>query len=130
MLPAAVTGGEDAAWSRMFPEITVTDLAEKLRSDDLFILLDVREPHELGFAKITDSRLDPTPMSRLAHEGTKAMSESAQPQDAMIYVLCHHGNRSAQVTTWLIQQGWKNVFNVKGGIDEYARKVDQSVGFY
>jgi predicted sulfurtransferase len=35
-----------------------------------------------------------------------------------------------QVTAWLIQQGYKNVFNVKGGIDAYAKQVDSSVGFY
>jgi rhodanese-related sulfurtransferase len=114
----------------MFPEITVTDLSEKLKSEDKFILLDVRELAELTHAKITDSRLEVTPMSRLAREGTSALTESAQSQDATIYVMCHHGNRSMQVTAWLAQQGWKNVFNVRGGIDEYARRVDQSVGFY
>ncbi len=114
----------------MFPEITVTELSEKLKSDDQFILLDVREPHELGYARLTDSRLDVMPMSRLAREGVQALSDTAKLQDATIYVLCHHGSRSAQVTAWLAQQGWKNVFNVRGGIDEYARSVDQSVGFY
>jgi len=39
----------------MFSEITVTDLAEKMKTEDNFILLDVREPNELGYAKITDS---------------------------------------------------------------------------
>ena len=114
----------------MIPEITVTELSDRLKSEDLFILLDVREPHELNFAKITDSRLEVTPMSRMAREGTNALSESAKSQDSTIYVMCHHGNRSAQVTAWLVQQGWKNVFNVRGGIDEYARQIDQSVGFY
>lgn len=114
----------------MLPEITVNQLSEKLKSDDPFILLDVRELHELDYAKLTDDRLEVTPMSRLAQDGTKALSESAQSQDATIYVICHHGSRSMQVTAWLAQQGWKNVFNVKGGIDEYARKIDQSVGFY
>jgi rhodanese-related sulfurtransferase len=114
----------------MLPEITVTELSEKLRSDDNFILLDVREPHELNFAKLTDSRLETTPLSRLAREGIHALSESAQSRDATIYVMCHHGNRSGQVTAWLAQQRWKNVFNVRGGINEYAQKVDQSVGFY
>ena len=114
----------------MLPEITVIELSEKLNSENQFILLDVREPHELNFAKVSDSRLEVTPMSRLAREGTKALSDSAKSQDATIYVMCHHGNRSAQVTAWLAQQGWKNVFNVRGGIDEYARNVDQSVGFY
>jgi rhodanese-related sulfurtransferase len=114
----------------MLPEITVTELSEKLKSEDQFIVLDVREPHELNYAKLTDTRLDVAPISRLAREGTSALSESAKSQDATIYVLCHHGNRSSQVTAWLAQQGWKNVFNVRGGIDEYAKKVDQSVGSY
>ena len=114
----------------MLPEITVAELSEKLKSEEEFILLDVREPHELNFAKLTDSRLDVTPMSRLAREGTKALPESAKLQDSTIYVLCHHGNRSGQVTAWLAQQGWKNVFNVRGGIDEYARRIDNSVGLY
>jgi rhodanese-related sulfurtransferase len=114
----------------MLPEITVTELSEKLKSDESFILLDVRELHELQYAKLTDSRLDVTPMSRLAREGTNALSDTAKVQDATIYVMCHHGSRSAQVTAWLAQQGWTNVFNIRGGIDEYARRVDQSVGFY
>lgn len=114
----------------MFPEITVAQLAEKLQSDERFILLDVRELSELNYAKLTDTRLEVTPLSRLAREGVNALSESARSQDAVIYVLCHHGNRSMQVTAWLAGQGWKNVFNVRGGIDAYAREVDQTVGFY
>ena len=114
----------------MFAEITVSQLSEKLKSEEQFILLDVRELHELDYAKLTDDRLEVTPMSRLAQDGPKALSESAQSQDATIYVMCHHGSRSMQVTAWLAQQGWKNVFNVKGGIDAYARQVDESVGFY
>ena len=112
----------------MVPEITVAELSEKLTSQDQFILLDVREPHELNAARLTDSRLKVLPLSRLAREGPKALSELTK--DAPIYVICHHGNRSGQVTAWLAQQGWKNVFNVRGGIDEYAREIDQSVGFY
>ena len=114
----------------MIPEISVNELSEKLKSEDTFILLDVRELQELDYAKLADSRLEVTPMSRMAREGTDALSESAKSQDSTIYVMCHHGNRSAQVTAWLVQQGWKNVFNVRGGIDEYARQIDQSVGFY
>ena len=114
----------------MIPEITVTELSEKLKSEDAFILLDVRELYELESAKLDDSRLEVTPMSRLGSEGTDALSESAQSRDATIYVMCHQGVRSAQVTGWLASQGWKNVFSVRGGIDEYARKIDSSIGFY
>jgi rhodanese-related sulfurtransferase len=114
----------------MLPEISVTDLFEKLKSQDTFILLDVREPDEFNYARVNDSRLEITPMSRLAREGTKALPNTAQAQDATIYVMCHHGSRSSQVTAWLAQQGWRNVFNVRGGIDEYARRIDPSVGMY
>ncbi len=114
----------------MFPEITVTELGEKLKSEEKFVLLDVRELSELENAKIEDSRLEVTPMSRLANEGPNALSDLVRSQEVPVYVLCHHGNRSVQVTMWLAQQGYKNVVNVRGGIDEYARRVDSSVGFY
>jgi rhodanese-related sulfurtransferase len=114
----------------MYPEITVTELGEKLKSNEKFILLDVRELSELERARVTDSRLEIVPMSRLGNEGVAALSESARSQEIPVYVLCHHGNRSMQVTMWLARQGYKNVINVSGGIDAYVRKVDSSIGFY
>jgi rhodanese-related sulfurtransferase len=114
----------------MLPEITVTELGEKLKSNEKFILLDVRELSELEHAKIIDSRLEVAPMSRLASEGVAALSESVRSQKILVYIMCHHGSRSAQVTGWLAQQGYENVINVSGGIDAYARKVDSLVGFY
>ena len=69
-------------------------------------------------------------MSRLASEGIGALSESVQSQEIPVYVLCHHGSRSMQVAGWLVQQGYKNVSNVSGGIDAYARQIDSSVGSY
>jgi len=114
----------------MFPEINVNDLSEKLKSEEEFILLDVREVAELNAAKIDDKRLENAPTSQLAQQGTEILSEKARDKDSKIYVMCHHGNRSMQVTAWLAQQGWKNVFNVRGGIDEFARKVNGSVGRY
>jgi rhodanese-related sulfurtransferase len=114
----------------MYPEITAVELGIKLKSDEKFVLLDVREMSELNQAKITDSRLEVVPMSLLARQGVKALSETIRSQQVLVYVLCHHGNRSSQATMWLIKQGYKNVINVKGGIDMYARKVDSSVGIY
>jgi rhodanese-related sulfurtransferase len=114
----------------MIAEIEVRQLAEKLRSQDRFILLDVREAWELESAKIADARLAPAPMSRLAGEGLEALPEAARQPEAEVYVICHTGVRSANVTGWLASQGWTNVHNVRGGIDAYAREIDSSVGFY
>ena len=115
----------------MFPEITVTELSEKLKSEDKFILLDVRELHRVELCQINGQQA-----GGHAHEPVgdrRARMRYPNPRSrrtAEIYVMCHHGNRSMQVTAWLAQQGWKNVFNVRGGIDAYARRVDKSVGFY
>jgi rhodanese-related sulfurtransferase len=125
--PAAYSTTEQVV---MFPEITVNDLNQKLKSDEKFILLDIREPVELEYARMADDRLEVLPMSRLAEEGVSALPESVKLQDVPVYIMCHHGTRSAQVTAWLAQQGYKNVFNVGGGIDAYARNIDSSVGFY
>ncbi len=114
----------------MVPEITVQQLAEKLRSREGFILLDVREPWELQRARIVDDRLLLQPLSELSHGGLNALLPPVREKDAVIYVLCHHGTRSAQVTGWLAARGWTRVFSVAGGIDEYARTVDASVGLY
>lgn len=114
----------------MIPEVTVAQLAEKLKSDEAFVLLDVREPDELQEAKIEDTRLEVTPMSRLATEGIDALSEAVRSQNVPVYILCHHGSRSMQVTTWLMRFEYKNVFSVRGGIDAYANQIDSSVGRY
>lgn len=114
----------------MIPEITVTQLGEKIKSNEKFVLLDVRELPEFGYAKIEDSRLEVLPLSRLAEEGTDALPDSVTARDLPVYVLCHHGNRSMQVTTWLMRFDYKNVYNIRGGIDAYAEQIDPSVGRY
>ena len=114
----------------MAPEISVEQLAEKIKSTDGFILLDVREPWEVALAKISDARLILAPMSELARRGPAALPEAARQKDAEIYVFCHHGVRSADVTGWLASQGWTNIYSVAGGIDAYARRIDRAVGEY
>jgi rhodanese-related sulfurtransferase len=112
------------------PELDVYELARKLKSGEAFVLLDVREAWELDCALIDDSRLKVAPMSRLSQLGVEALPREVRQKDVEILVLCHHGVRSANVTEWLRSQGWKNAFSVRGGIAEYARLVDGTVGRY
>lgn len=112
------------------PGIDVQQLAQKLANGDEFILLDVREPVELLYANLGDNVLT-APLSELAQRQLDALpAEVRNNQEAEVVVMCHHGNRSAQVTAWLRQQGWQNVFNLDGGIDAYAIAIDPSVGRY
>jgi rhodanese-related sulfurtransferase len=112
------------------PEISVQDVAAKLAAEDSFVWLDVREPNELAAASIDNERVVNVPMSLLAQQQTAALPPVAQAKDVEVVVFCHHGARSAQVTAWLRGQGWSNVVNMEGGIDNWARQVDASVGRY
>ncbi|MCB8988731.1 MAG: hypothetical protein H6661_13405 [Ardenticatenaceae bacterium] len=116
------------------PQVTVQEVAEKLRQRHQngrhFILLDVREPLEFQHASL-GNEAEPAPLSTLAQEGVNALPEAVRrDKDTEIVVMCHHGVRSAQVTMWLRQQGWRHVFNMNGGINAYALEVDPAVGRY
>ncbi len=112
------------------PEISVKQFAAKLKSSVPFVILDVREPWEVERVHLEDPRLVCRPMSRIAAEGLKALPEAARSLESEVYVICHQGARSAQVAMWLAARGWKHVFSVEGGIDEYARKIDHTLGRY
>lgn len=112
------------------PEISVQDVAAKVAADEKFIWLDVREPNELSAAAIENERVVNVPLSKLAQEQVAALPAEAQAKDAEIVVFCHHGGRSGQVTSWLRNQGWTNVLNMSGGIDNWARTIDASIGRY
>ncbi len=111
------------------PEMSVQELARKREAGEQFLLIDVREPHELHLANLGEGVIH-VPLSQLARIRLDALPAEALDQDAEIVIMCHHGNRSAQVAAWLMGQGWTNVWNMTGGIDAYAREISPSVGFY
>lgn len=114
----------------MVPEISVHELAKKIEQGERFTLLDVRETWEIRLAAIRDERVLAIPMSVLASQLKGAFPEPLRDPDAPMVVMCHHGIRSANVTAWMRENGWKNVYSLAGGIDAYARRVDSSVGYY
>lgn len=111
------------------PGINVNEMADRRDNGDDFILLDVREPHELAVANLGDWVLT-APLSELAKQGPSVLPEAAQDKSAEIIVMCHHGGRSAQVTAWLRQQGWENVTNLDGGIHAYSLYIDSDIPTY
>jgi len=112
------------------PETSAFTLAEKLKTNEPFLLLDVREFHEVSRVHLDTAQTSVVPLSRLARKQLDALPVEAQNRDAEIIVLCHHGVRSAQVTAWLLHNGWTNVVSLSGGIDAYAREIDPTIGFY
>jgi len=112
------------------PQITPEEFADRLKTDSPLVILDVREPAELHAAAIKDRRVFNLPMSQLAAIWGGEIPAAIQDRQTEIIVLCHHGERSSQMTAFLKRQGWKNVRNLTGGIDAYALQVDPSVGIY
>ena len=112
------------------PYITVQTLNDKINSEHQFIILDIREQWEIEKASITDDRVIILPMSKLAQAGLNAIPEGVKNINYDIIIICHHGIRSAQVTNWLMKQGWNNVYSLHGGLNAYAHEVDQSIGYY
>ena len=112
------------------PEISVQELALKMKKGERFVILDVRESWETALARIDDERAIILPMSQIARERKDAFPPALRDPQTEIVVMCHHGIRSADVTGWMRQQGWQNVSSLAGGIAAYAKQVDPAVGTY
>ncbi|KAL2936385.1 Rhodanese-like/PpiC domain-containing protein 12 chloroplastic [Bienertia sinuspersici] len=110
-------------------EIQPNELHERLQ-DPSFTgkaqLIDVREPEEVSRASLPGFQV--LPLQQFGSWGPEIMTKFDPEKDT--YVMCHHGVRSMQVAKWLQSQGFKKVFNVKGGIHAYAVNVDPSVPTY
>ncbi|WP_264326823.1 rhodanese-like domain-containing protein [Romeriopsis navalis] len=110
----------------VLPQITVTELAQRIAEAADLQLVDVREPSELATAQIPG--FINLPLSE-AEQWSQNIQAHLDPSKETL-VLCHHGMRSAQMTGWLMQQGFGNVKNIVGGIAAYSAQVDPSVPRY
>jgi rhodanese-related sulfurtransferase len=102
--------------------ISVQELAELRRACVPHRILDVREAPELAICRLEGALH--IPMAELPERLTDV------PTQEPLIVLCHHGVRSQMVVGLLRHAGWRNVVNLDGGIDAWAREVDDSVARY
>ncbi len=84
-------------------------------------LLDVRTPQERATASIAGSRLlDETVIGEI-----EALDKSTP-----LAFFCHHGGRSQNAAEHFLQQGFKAVYNLAGGIDAWSGTVDPTIPRY
>jgi len=103
-------------------DVTAPELAERLKQGNHLRLIDVREPHELEISRIQGADL--IPLGQLA--GRLAELNSADE----IVLFCKAGTRSARALELLLSAGFRKVKNLKGGINAWAREIDQSQPIY
>ncbi len=101
--------------------VTSQELKARLDAGEKLHLFDVRSEKERATAKIEGSTL-------LDDEGKAALEKL--PRDATLVFQCHHGIRSQAAAEHYATQGWRNVWNLTGGIDAWSRTVDPKVPRY
>ncbi len=98
------------------------ELKDRLDEQPDLTLLDVREDWEYAICHLANSKH--IPMQQIPGQ------LSSLDLEAPIVVICHHGMRSLQVAYFLSQSGFKDVTNLTGGIDAWAREIDQGMATY
>jgi monothiol glutaredoxin len=100
--------------------IDVHALKRRLDAGDITVI-DVRPPQDRALAPFARAEiLDSQSHARLA----------ALPKDAPLAFLCHHGNSSRNAAEHFREQGFRDVYNVEGGIDAWSREIDPGVPRY
>jgi monothiol glutaredoxin len=96
-------------------------LARRARGEAKLELLDVRPERERELAKIEEAKM-------LTPEVETALA--AADRETMLVFHCHHGVRSRAAAEHFLKAGFRNVWNVEGGIDAWSLKVDPNVPRY
>ncbi|HET6892726.1 MAG TPA: rhodanese-like domain-containing protein [Pyrinomonadaceae bacterium] len=105
------------------PEITATELKQRLDRGEDIQIIDVREPHEVAIAKLPNSTH--IPLGQILNR----MAEIDPNRETVVH--CKMGGRSARAIDALKRSGFSgNLMNLKGGITAWSNEVDPSVPKY
>ncbi|HZE26681.1 MAG TPA: molybdopterin-synthase adenylyltransferase MoeB [Terriglobales bacterium] len=113
--------GEEKPVETGIPEIQVEELKRRLDAGENLFVLDVREPHEYQISNIGGYLI---PLGDLP----KRVSELDSSRQIVAH--CRSGVRSAKAVGFLQQAGFKNVYNLAGGILAWADRVDPKMPKY
>lgn len=102
--------------------ISVEELKKKFDNNESFILLDVREAHEYYISDMEGT-------TRIPFHDLKDNMDKLEKSDEII-TLCRSGNTATDASKLLIENGFTNVSALKGGINEWAKKIDSSLPEY
>jgi rhodanese-related sulfurtransferase len=96
-------------------KISVDELAEVMKEPKGKQLIDVREVQEYRSGHIQGARNIPLGQVKSAVSGI--------PKDKDTYLICESGLRSAQAARILKKEGFKNLYNVSGGMKKWTGRI-------
>lgn len=103
-------------------EISVKELSKLIESGNSPTIIDVREAEELSISSLSDAIH--IPINQLGEK----LSQFSEEDELVI--MCRSGARSHSVTLAMVNAGFINVKNLIGGINEWAKSIDDSVTVY
>lgn len=107
-------------------EINVHELKKKIDAGEEVFVLDVREPFEQYQSKLDYDNSTLIPVGELSGR----LDEIEDQKDSEVICLCRSGSRSAKACELLEKEGFSDVKNLKGGINQWAKDIDTSLPVY
>jgi monothiol glutaredoxin len=102
-------------------QLTAEELKAMMDRGDALELIDVRTEEERTIAMIAGAR-------HLNEEGRDYLLRL--DRDTRLVFQCHHGIRSQAAAQYFVGEGFRNVYNLRGGIEAWSRTVDPGVPRY
>lgn len=102
-------------------QIAPEDVQARIAAGESFELIDVRTPEEATIGRIEAARL----LDEAYEKELMAMDKGT-----ILVFHCHHGGRSQAAAERFAQLGFRNVYNMAGGIDAWSLHVDNTVPRY
>ena len=102
-------------------QLSAPELKALVDSGTAIELVDVRTEEERAFAAIDGSRL----LDRAYHDALLL-----RDRETPIVFQCHHGIRSQDAAEYFQHHGFRNLYNLRGGIEAWSVLVDPSVPRY
>jgi adenylyltransferase/sulfurtransferase len=107
------------------PEIAPLELKARLDSGEGIKVIDIREPHELAIAKFVHNGNAARPIP----EGQ--LSRRRDELGKLAVIICKEGKKSVRAIRELREAGFEGeLFNLKDGINGWAREVDKALPTY
>lgn len=116
-----MTGHDDGGT----PELSATELSQRLEAGQPLTLVDVRERVEKQIADLPEVGQLRIPMGELGAR----LNELAEI-DGPVILYCRSGSRSGRATVALRARGFDNIWNLKGGLLAWKDEVDPSIQAY
>jgi monothiol glutaredoxin len=102
-------------------QLSAAELKALIDGGTTFELVDVRTEWERSLAKIDGSHL----LDQSHHDALLRLDRSTP-----IVFKCHHGIRSQQAAEYFRHEGFRELYNLQGGIDAWSQLIDPAVPRY